>query len=221
MKICFVSRGTPDGFSGVADGEIDLTVFAFQGGEPISYERELRGETSAFSKIAELSKRFGVTVCGLKTDARGIKRKSAVVAENGRILGVSDMVNVIDGDWNVGANTRVFQTKNHRIGIVVAEDLYFFEVMKSLALCGCDWVVCPFGGDVGEMERVMLRANAFCFGIPILFCGKGYAVAVNADGEVAFASPQSPVVISVETFREYRLIETRQRGFSKRKKGET
>ena len=93
--------------------------------------------------------------------------------------------------------------------------------MKSLALCGCDWVVCPFGGDVGEMERVMLRANAFCFGIPILFCGKGYAVAVNADGEVAFASPQSPVVISVETFREYRLIETRQRGFSKRKKGET
>ena len=46
----------------------------------------------------------------------------------------------------------------HRIGIVVAEDLYFFEVMKSLALCGCDWVVCPFGGDVGEMDRVMLRA---------------------------------------------------------------
>jgi predicted amidohydrolase len=220
MKVCFVSRGTPDSFSGVADGDVDLAVFAFQGGAPISYEKELRGETAVFSKIAEISKRCGVTVCGLQTDARGIKRKSVLVAENGRILGVSDMVNVIDGAWNVGANTRVFQTKKHRLGVVVAEDLYFFEVVKSLALCGCDWLVCPFGGDVGEIERVMLRANAFCFGVPILFCGKGYAMVVGGNGEVAFASPQSPIALKVESFREYHLVETRQRGFSKRKSGD-
>ncbi|MBQ4268266.1 MAG: hypothetical protein IJB97_01300, partial [Clostridia bacterium] len=127
---------------------------------------------------------------------------------------------VVDGEWNVGANTRVFQTAKGRVGVVVAEDLYFFEVARSLSLFGCDYIVCPFGVGVGGIERVMTRANAFCFGVPILFCGKGYAMAVGADGEVAFASPKSPAVVKMEFYREYRLVETRQRGLGKRKKGE-
>ena len=220
MKVCFVGRETPERFSGVEDGDVDLLLFAFQGGKPISYEKELKGETAEFARLAALSKTYGVCVCGLATDARGIKRKSVLVAENGRILGVSDMLNVVDGEWNVGANTRVFQTAKGRVGVVVAEDLYFFEVARSLALCGCDYIVCPFGVGVGDIERVMTRANAFCFGVPILFCGKGYAMAVGADGEVAFASPKSPAVVKMEFYREYRLVETRQRGLGKRKKGE-
>ena len=213
MKVCFVSRGTPDSFSGVADGDVDLTVFAFQGGVPVSYEKELRGETAAFSKIAEISRRYGVTVCGLQTDARGIKRKSVLVAENGRILGVSDMVNVIDGAWNVGANTRVFQTKKCRIGIVVAEDLYFPETVKTLSVCGSDFIVCPYPSVIGTVESALIRSHAFCFGVPIFLCARGYHAAASVDGAIAFAGAESPAEFTFSPMKEYHLVETRLRGF--------
>ena len=218
MRVCFVGRGAPKSVlleNGL--GELDLIVFPFQGGEEVSYERELRGETERFEGLARLSKHKNcAVVCGMTTDALGLKRRSVLVAEGGKILGVSDMVNVLDGTVNVGACVRVFETKSGRMGVVVEEDLYFFEVFKSLSLCGCDFIVCPFGGGVGETERVMLRAQAFCFGVPILFCARGYSMVVGGEGEVSFASPLSPVVFSFERPAEYHLIETRSSGFSRR-----
>lgn len=216
MRVCFVGRGTPKNLTDERVGECDLIVFPFQAGAEVCYEQELRGETERFEELARLSKRKNtVVVCGMTTDALGLKRRSVLVAERGRILGVSDMVNVLDGTVNVGACVRVFETKAGRMGVAVEEDLYFFEVFKSLSLCGCDFIVCPFNGKVGEIERVMLRAQAFCFGVPILFCARGYSMSVTARGEVAFASPFSPVTISVELQKEYHLIETRSRGFSR------
>lgn len=222
MRVCFVSRGSPRAFSesGERGGDADLFVFGFQSGE-VSYEKELKGETGHFEELALLSKeRNAVVVCGFVTDTRGLKRKSVLVAENGRILGVSDMLNILDGEWNAGACARVFETKKGRMGVIVAEDLYFFEVVKALTVAGCDFIVCPFGGDAGEIERVMLRANAFCFGVPILFCSRGYSIVAEVTGEVEFASPQSPVIFPFERARTYHLIETRRRGFSKCVKGE-
>ena len=218
MKVCFVSGGGLRDYDEAAN--CDLLVFGFQSTETVSYERELKGETNCFERLALLSKNNRTVVCGFVTDTRGLKRKSVLVARNGRISGVSDMVNVIDGEWNAGACTRVFETGKGRMGIVVAEDLYFFEVVKALALCGCDFIVCPFGADAGDIERVMLRANAFCFGVPILFCAKGYSMAVGSSGEIEFASPKSPVCLGLENPRAYHLIETRRRGFYKPKKGE-
>jgi len=222
MRVCCVSRESPRAFGKNGTGEqADLFVFGFQGLEAVSYERELKGETGYFEELARLSKeRNAAVVCGFITDTRGLKRKSVLVAENGRILGVSDMLNVIDGEWNAGACARVFETKKGRMGVVVAEDLYFFEVVKALCVAGCDFIVCPFGQGAGAIELVMLRANAFSFGVPILFCAKGYAVSVGISGEVEFSSPKSPVCFPFETLKNYHLIETRQRGFFKPQKGE-
>lgn len=223
MRVCLIGRGTPETFlSGERTGEADVWAFAFQNAEAVSYEKELKGETGRFETLAMLSKKKrAVVVCGFLTDSLGLKRKSVLVAENGKILGVSDMINVFDGELNAGACARIFETKRGRIGIVVAEDLYFFEVVKSLSTCGVDYIVCPFGVACGEIEKVMLRANAFCFGVPILFCSKNYSLVVNASGEVEFASPAGEAFLSFEPIKEYHLVETRRRGFFRSKKGES
>lgn len=147
MRICFVSRGSLNSFWDTYGGsDADIVFFGFQGIGEVSYEKELRGETGYFEDAAILSKEnHNVVVCGCVTDTRGVKRKSAVVAENGRLLGVSDMLNAIDGEYKSGAGLRVYETKVGRLGIAVAEDLYFPEILRTLAVCGSDLILCPFG----------------------------------------------------------------------------
>lgn len=211
MKIRFISRG------GLADGQVcedeELTIYGFGGLGEVSYDKELKGESDYFERAARLSKQTkGVVVCGCVTDTRGIKRKSALVAENGKLCGVSDMTHTIDGALTSGAGLRIYDTKIGKMGVAVAEDILFPEVMSALAACGSDFIVCPFGVLQGTMPQVLLRAYAYLHGVPIFLCGVGYSVAVGADGGVVMATPQSPTVFVFENRKEFHLVETRRRG---------
>ena len=213
MKIRFVSRGRlMDGLTCDDDG-VELTVYGFNGFMEVSYDKELKGESDCFERAARLSKQTkGVVVCGCVTDTRGIKRKSALVAENGKLCGVSDMTHTVDGGLSTGAGLRVYDTKIGKMGVAVAEDILFPEVMSALAACGSDFIVCPFGELRGTMPQVLLRAYAYLYGVPIFLCGVGYTIAVGEDGGLSLATPQSPIVFSFENRKEFHLIETRKRG---------
>lgn len=219
MKIRFVGRGRLRDFKEnyESDGE-ELILFGFEGMGEVSYEKELKGESGLFEEAALLSKSAkGVAVCGCVTDTRGHKRKSAVVAENGKLVGVSDMINVVDGEVGAGASLRIYETKLGRMGVAVAEDILFSEVIRSLALCGSDFIVCPFGRVTDSLTQTLLRAYAYCYGVPIFFCGVGYSMIADVGGSLAFASPQSPITAEFENVKEYHLIETRRRGFFRAK----
>lgn len=218
MRVCFVSRGGIGELIKKADAAAcaDVYVCGFQSLGEVSYERELKGETRCFERVAALSGLMkSVVVCGCDTDAKGFKRKSAVVAENGKILGVSDMTNALDGEVGSGAALRVYETGKGRLGVIVAEDLYFPEVAKTLSVCGSDILICPYPSVSGNIESVLIRAHAFCYGAPVLFCGVGYCAIAGADGSLAFASAESPVEVAFECAKEYHLVETRHRGFYK------
>ena len=90
MRICFVTGNTLKEFRErfqespclvSADGDekkIDLFLFGFGGMGEVSYEKELKGETSNFEDAALFSKESkALVVCGCITDTRGHKRKSA------------------------------------------------------------------------------------------------------------------------------------------------
>lgn len=219
MRIGFVSRGAlcdyKDVYCASCDRErADVLLFGFNGIGEVSYEKELKGESAYFADVALLSKAGqNIVVSGCITDTRGIKRKSAVVAEKGKLLGVSDMLNAVDGEVNCGAALKIYDTSIGKIGVVLAEDVFFFEVMKALSVCGCDFIVCPFGAVADSFLTVLLRAYAFCSGIPIAFCGAEYCAIASPTGELAFSSPHSPVYAQLENQREYHLIETRKRIF--------
>ena len=220
MDICFVSRGGIADFYEHAVEKADVILFGFQAIGEVSYECELRGESSYIEEIARLSQQTAsVVICGCVTNAKGHKRKSAVVAEDGRILGVSDMLNVIDGEVGSGANLRIYDTKIGKIGVIVAQDLYFSDALASLALCGADYILCPYE-EMEGIETVLCRASSFYYGIPIAVCGIGYSITTVPSGELSFTSPVSPIVTCVENPKEYHLVETRRRGFYKAPKKE-
>lgn len=220
MRICFVTGGSFGEFADRFDAAADVVCCSFQALGQVSYERELRGETNLFEDVALLSKeRRNVVVCGCFTDARGIRRKSVVVAEKGRILGVSDMVNRIDtADYRPGVGIKIFDTSAGKIGIVVAEDLYFPRVFETLSVCGAEVVLCVFEELNESLEQTIMRANAFLYGIPVCVCAYGYAQAADIGGKLRFGSPQNPCCYDVEREQEYHIVETRQRGFFCKKK---
>ena len=225
MRICFVTGGTLKEFLKRYQEEkdtekcepqpkTDLFIFGFGCLGEVSYERELKGETSDFEDAAKLSKiSKAVVVCGCITDTRGHKRKSALVAENGRLKGVSDMLHAVDREVSSGAALRIYDTQIGRLGIAVAEDLHFPEVARSLSICGSDFIVCPFGIVKHTLHNVLLRAYAYLYGTPILFCGVGQCIAVDGQGNLVFSSPMSPVCVDFKSPKEYHLTETRRRGF--------
>lgn len=211
MRICFVTKGGLDAVGEEAGA--DIVCYPLSALGEVSYERELKGETSLFEAVAMRSKALRCTVVsGCYTDARGIRRKSAVVAERGRLLGVSDLVNRIDGSaFGAGAGVKVYETAAGRLGVVVGEDLYFPKVVETLSLSGADAVLCLFEELSEGLELTLIRAHAFFYGLPVALCAFGYAAVADSEGRLFFASPAPVGRVTLPKEREYRLIETRRR----------
>ncbi|MBQ9714049.1 MAG: hypothetical protein IJV83_01865 [Clostridia bacterium] len=220
MRVCFVENlgGLEKGeTSGAVKNKTEELTLAGFSAQEICYEKELKGESRFFEQAARVSKLHkNLVVCGCVTNTHGHRRKSALVAENGRILGVSDATHAIDGEVSSGANLRVYETKIGRVGVVVAEDLYFSEVLHSLAVCGSEWIVCICDGGVDCIHSALLRAGAFENGVPILFCAKGYCMVVGANGDLRLASPNLPICAEIKKEKEYHLVETRRRFFRRK-----
>lgn len=214
MRVCFVGQEEVAQFRKLRESQkADVILFGFNGLGEVNYEKELKGETAFFEEAALLSKeQKSLVVCGCITNTCGHKRKSALIAENGRLCGVSDMLHTMDGEWGSGASLRVYDTKVGKVGVAVAEDVYYPEVIKTLVACGSDFILCPFSKVINSVPSVLLRAYSYCYGVPILLCGEGYSMYADGTGELAFASPQSPSYAEFDKVKEYHLVQTRKRG---------
>ncbi len=195
-------------------GRHDLLVFGFNGLGLVSYKKELAGETEYFHDVAKLSKQLSsVVICGCDTDTYGVFRHSAVIADRGKILGVTDMAHAIDqSEYAPGGNFRVYDTGAGKIGIIIAEDLYFPESARVLTLCDADFIVCIFKKLENTMPQIMLRSGAFANGVAMALCAKNYACVSDIRGNVTVASSADIVKAKIKIEKDYHLISSRRRG---------
>lgn len=195
-------------------GRHDLLVFGFNGLGLVSYKKELAGETEYFHDVAKLSKQLSsVVICGCDTDTYGVFRHSAVVADRGKILGVTDMVHAIDqSEYAPGGNFRVYDTGAGKIGVIVAEDLFFPESARVLTLCDADLIVCIFKKLENTMPQIMLRSGAFANGVAMALCAKNYACVSDIRGNITVASSADIINAKIKIEKDYHLISSRRRG---------
>ncbi len=217
MEICFVTSDTLDNVwqeKMSAVGKSDVLVFGFNGLGLVSYKKELGGETEYFQDVARLSRELSnVVICGCDTDSYGVFRHSAVIADKGKILGVSDMVHSLDeSEFVAGGNFRVYDTCVGKIGIIVAEDLFFPESSRVLALCDADIIVCVFKKLDGPMPQIMLRAGAFANGVGMALCAKNYAAVADIRGNIVLSGGGKIIKSKVKIEKDFHLINLRQRG---------
>lgn len=218
MEICFATNDSVNSVWQEKLGEAskcDLLVFGFNGLGLVSYKKELGGETEYFRDVAGLSRQLSnVVVCGCDTDTYGVFRHSVVIADKGKILGVSDSVHSIDEtEYSAGGSYRVYETSAGKIGVIVAEDLFFQESAVILAACDADVVVCVIKRLEDSLPLVMLRAAAFSNGLYAALCAERYSAVADIKGEVIACGGADFLRCEIDYRRDYHLISTKRRGF--------
>lgn len=200
----------------------DLLFFGFNGLEEVDYRSELDGGTSKLEEMALLSRECGcVVVSGCRTVSCGVRRKSAAVAEKGRILGVADRLHAFEGEeYAAGAHLKVYETAVGRVGVCVAEDIYFPSVCGSLALHDADVIVCPFEAAEDSAPRLMLRAGAFVSGVDACMCAANLAQIASRSGDMLFSASKRESEFALSLRREYRLCTVRTRGVALSRKAD-
>lgn len=217
MKICFVTDGTVKDFAAkTADLYLkaDILIFNAEGMGSVSYGKELTGETESFQEIAALSKKMGcVIIAGCDTETYGVMRRSALICEKGKILGVSDMAHTIDeSNYVSGGGFRVYETEIGKIGLLVQEDLYFPETLRVLTLCDADIIVNVFKEIKNHIPVLMARSGAFANGVAVLCCACNYAFIADVKGELLYSTPKKISEIEFSVEKDYHLIQARRKG---------
>ena len=215
MNITFVTQGSLDELIGHLNKlrAPDVLLLA-EGVLPELYLlKEAEGESGFVVRLCALSEQLECAiVAGCDTLVCDILHKSAVVVDRGRLLGVSDMANVLDETgYYSGGGFRVYDTPAGKLGVIVGEDLFFPEVARILTLCDAEVLLCPFGKISSPMPQVMMRAAAFSNGVNVCMAAAGCVQIADLKGEM-IALPTAMLEFNMEIIKDFHLISARRRG---------
>lgn len=213
MVFCIVTGNNLDEMDSLP--ECDLIVTGFGALGEVDYERELKGETEKFEEVARYSKKFS---CGIfsacKTVSRGLVRKSCAVADRGKLLGISDMTHVLDGEeYKSGATLGLYKVNGYKIGLCIENDLLFPDTIKSLSLCGCNAVVALMEEVRDNIPPLLVRAYSYLYGVPVVLCAGNTAYFADISGAIA-TSTQKYALFEVSPQSRYHVVTTRVKGIS-------
>lgn len=212
MVFCVVSEGEV-GISDLPDCE--LAIYGFSGLGEVDFEKELTGESEKFEDVARLSKKAECgLICGCKTLSRGLLRKSAAVADRGKLLGISDMNHVLDGEQvKSGVGLGFYKVNGCKIGLCIENDLLFPDTFKALSLCGCNAVVVILEEIKDNIPPLLIRSYSYLYGVPIIMCAGKTAYFADVSGAIA-SSTQGVSLFEISTQNRYHIVTTRTRGIS-------
>lgn len=213
MVFCVVNGGTVAGTDALPD--CDVAVFGFGSLGEVDYESELKGETEKFDKVARLSKDADCgVVCGCKTVSRGLMRKSAAVSDRGKLLGISDMLHVLDcEEYKSGSSLGFYRVGGCKVGLCIENDLLFPETFKSLSMCGCNVIVALLEEIRDNVPPLLIRAYSYLYGIPIVLTAGKTAYFADISGAIA-TSTQNITLFEVNPQNRYHLVTTRVKGIT-------
>lgn len=195
----------------------DILVFSSKIIDKLNFFDELGGKSNTFYDLCLLSETMKcVVICGCDTEVCGILHKSAVIIDNGRLAGVSDMAHIIDeSGYSPGGGFRIYETTRGRIGIIVGDDIFYPEVPKALSLCESDIIISLFGKINDHMPQLMMRAAAFCNGVSICMAAEGYMQICDIKGEMLCATDAKLTECNIDIVKDYHLFQSKHRGFYK------
>lgn len=210
MVFCIVNDGKTDSLPAC-----DFAVTGFGVLGDVDYERELKGETEKFEESARLSKRADCGLfCACKTVSRGLLRKSCAVSDRGKLLGITDMLHVLDGEeYKSGSCLGIFKINGCKIGICIENDLMFPEIFKSMNLCGCNAVVVLLEEIRDNIPALLIRSYAYLYGMPFIMSAGKTAYFADISGAIA-TSVQEKALFEIIPKNEYHLVTTRAKGIT-------
>ncbi len=211
MKVCVVTQKSR-GFA-LPLPKCDLTVFGFSTLGVVDFGAEIDGKSNKLQAMAALSLQcHNGVLCGCITDSKGLKRKSVAVAAEGKLLGITDMLHVLDGEeYKSGAVAGIYSMYGYRVGVCIENDLLFPEHLKTLATCGCN-IICAHCEDLSNcMQPQLIRSYAYLYGVPIVMVAGKTAFFADITGVIA-SSNREISLFETTPKNCFRVVTTRRRG---------
>ena len=211
MRICVVSDSQINSTHRLP--QCDIALYPFSALGQVDYEQELSGKSEKFEELARLS---GMNQCavlaGCLTISRGLKRKSVAVAQSGRLIGISDMLNVLDGDdYKSGAGLGVYKLMGYTVGVCVESDLYFPDIFRTFSMMGCNLVAVHCDGVTDNVPTLLIRSYAYLYGAPVVLCADKGTYLANVDGTIV-CSNRALTVFDITPKNNYRVVTSRRKG---------
>ena len=213
MVFCVVTDGAAETAANIP--ECDVALFGFSGLGEVDYESELKGKTEKFENAARLSKAADCgLLCGCKTVSRGLLRKSVAVTDKGKLLGISDMTHILDGEeYKSGASLGFYTVNGCKVGLCIENDLLFPEAIRALTLCGCNVIVAVLEEVRDNVPPLLIRAYSYLYGVPVVMCAGKTAYFADISGAIA-TSTQKYALFEVSPQSRYHVVTTRVKGIS-------
>lgn len=191
-----------------------IVIFNQNGLNKINYKNELNGSENLLTNFAKISKNTSkVLIAGAFSDNYGIKRKSCVVADKGKLLGIQDMCLSFDSNgYSVGGSQKIFQTSEGKIGIVVDDDLYNFESVKAMSICDADIIVALIFSEEKPQFSHIIKTYSYLFGVPFVLLTKNSVLISDINGEIVGGGNLSETHGLLPLKKGYRLISYKKRG---------
>jgi len=162
-------RSAEEGAKLVAYSELGFLPFLPQNAatpEALQLAEPIPGPTTdAFAKLA---RRHEVVVVLNVFERDGDKTydSSPVIDADGRILGVTRMLHIMDGPgflergyYAPGGPPAVYETRAGRVGVAICYDRHYPEYMRALALQDAELVIVPQAGTVKEWGEGIFEAE--------------------------------------------------------------
>ncbi|MBQ7373002.1 MAG: hypothetical protein IJW64_00325 [Clostridia bacterium] len=167
-------------------GDFDLFINGFNDCEKIKYGKELSGQSQTLKGLCALSAKFSKPVISaFDTDNYGVLKKSVGVFEKGKLLGICDASQIIENfDYLPGSSCKLYDLSVGKIGIAVQDDLFSFNLFKSLAVCGAEIIICLTDFSKKEIQSILIRAYSFLLGMPIILTYKGGCFVSDVKGNL-------------------------------------
>ena len=142
--------------------------------EVISLEDELGGRSHIFKSICHISKQKNLLYalpCHLGLGDKLFN--SIVLAEGGKLIGTSDMTHG-DGKYALSSSFVIHDTRYGKVGVLIDEDVSYFECGRILSLMGAEILLC-IGGN-----RRMAHSQCVSNGMIGIYYHGGKVTAYNS-----------------------------------------
>lgn len=198
----------------IADRNSKILVYGFESLGKVSYKYELSGAENKLPMLSNFSKKVkGVVIAGAITDNYGILKQSIIIADSGKLLGISDTVlGYENSPYQVGGSFKVYQTSACKIGTIVGDDIKNFDAVRSMSLCDADIIIAITPTEEKPQYNFLIRTYSYLFGVPVLLLTKTGVLASDNYGEICAKSIENNANLMIPVKREYTLCKFKRRG---------
>lgn len=191
-----------------------IVIFNQNGLNKINYKNELNGSENLLTNFAKISKNTSkVIIAGAFSDNYGIKRKSSVIADKGKLLGIQDMcLSYNANSYSIGGSHKIFQTSQGKIGVVVDDDVYNLESVKAMSICDADIIVAIIFSEEKPQFSYLIKTYSYLFGIPFVMLTKNSVLVSDINGEIISGGRSGEMHSILPIKKGYRLISLKKRG---------